>query len=33
MELVIDKDADGHYQFDLIHGQTEQEVMANLGYR
>lgn len=33
MELVIDKDDTGQYQFNLIHGQTEQEVMANLGYR
>ena len=33
MELVIDKDANGQYQFDLIHGQTEDEVMSNLGYR
>lgn len=33
MELVIDKDTSGQYLFDLIHGQTEREVMENLGYR
>lgn len=33
MELIIDKDTQGRYLFDLVHGQTEQEVMRNLGYR
>ncbi len=33
MELIIDKDAQGNYRFELVHGQTEDEVMFNLGYR
>lgn len=32
MELVIDKDAQGRYQLTIIHGQTEEEVLSNLGY-
>ena len=31
-EIVIDKDENGRFQFELIHGQTEDEVLRNLGY-
>ena len=32
-ELVVDRDSDGHYQFDLIPGQNSADVLRNLGYR
>ena len=31
-ELVIDQDEDGRYQFQIIHGQTPDDVLSNLGY-
>jgi arginine decarboxylase len=32
-ELIIDRDEDGQYQFDIIHGQGPLQVLDNLGYR
>ncbi|MGD8604413.1 MAG: hypothetical protein PVF49_07565 [Anaerolineales bacterium] len=32
-ELIIDRDQDGEYLFDIIHGQGPQQVLDNLGYR
>jgi hypothetical protein len=31
-ELVIDRDEDGRFQFQIIHGQTPEDVLRNLGY-
>ncbi len=31
-ELVIDRDENGRYQFQILHGQTPDEVLRNLGY-
>lgn len=31
-ELVIDKEENGRYQFQIIHGQTPDDVLRNLGY-
>ncbi|MAT99420.1 MAG: arginine decarboxylase [Anaerolineaceae bacterium] len=31
-ELVIDRDEDGRFQFQTIHGQTPEDVLNNLGY-
>jgi arginine decarboxylase len=31
-ELIVDRDDDGRYQFEVIAAQTEQEVLMNLGY-
>jgi hypothetical protein len=32
VELIVDRDDDGPYQFQIIPGQTAQDVMHNLGY-
>ena len=32
-ELIIDRDEDGRFQFQIIHGQTPEDVLNNLGYR
>ncbi len=32
-ELIIDRDQDGEYQYDLIEGQGPRAVLGNLGYR
>jgi arginine decarboxylase len=32
VELIVDRDDDGPYQFHIIPGQTAQDVMHNLGY-
>jgi arginine decarboxylase len=32
-ELLIDTDADGNYQFELLNGQTTAAVLKNLGYK
>jgi arginine decarboxylase len=32
-ELVIDRDQDGQFQFDVITGQTASDVLRNLGYK
>ncbi|MBK8985021.1 MAG: arginine decarboxylase [Chloroflexi bacterium] len=32
MELVVDRDGDGRYTFDLLPGQTTADVLRNLGY-
>ena len=32
MELIVDRDENGRYLFDLIPGQTEADVLRNLGY-
>lgn len=32
-ELVIDRDGAGQYQFQILHGQTPDEVLHNLGYQ
>ncbi len=31
-ELIIDKDDDGRFQFQILHGQTPEDVLRNLGY-
>ena len=31
-ELIVDRDGNGRYQFQLITGQTEADVLSNLGY-
>lgn len=31
-ELVVDKDENGRFHFQLLHGQTPEEVLRNLGY-
>ncbi len=31
-ELIVDRDGNGRYQFDLIHGQVAGDVLRNLGY-
>lgn len=31
-ELIIDRDQEGHYQFDVIQGQGPRAVLGNLGY-
>jgi arginine decarboxylase len=31
-ELVIDREEDGRFQFQIIHGQTPEDVLRNLGY-
>lgn len=33
MELVIERDMNGNYQYQRISGQTTQKVLSNLGYR
>jgi arginine decarboxylase len=32
-ELIVDRNPDGTYLFEILHGQTEAEVLHNLGYR
>jgi arginine decarboxylase len=31
-ELVIDRDENGRYHFDILSGQTEADILRNLGY-
>ena len=31
-ELIIDKTGDGRFQFEILHGQTPDDVLRNLGY-
>ena len=32
-ELIIDRDNDGNYQFEILPGQSTSDVLANLGYK
>ena len=32
-ELIVDRNPDGTYDFDILHGQTAGQVLRNLGYR